>query len=285
MRPNTITHKPDWEEEIASAAKNGSIQDLLAQIGNELAELEGTPRQALQHHAVQYIETALDYDSDRLVILAESLSAAGQELGEELAVFILSVHYGGDADRAADLLQRLASSGHAAVRDWAAKACGAVLAKHFALFYPVLETWTRHDTPYVRRSVVAAVQLASNAKNPAWGPLLLDLLEPLLRDNDPVVRKEFAPRTWSGLLRYYADEVEARLMQWAVDEARQVRRHAARLFSAPEAAPHVHRLSPALRILLRDESAAVQKAAVSALLQLSKRIHKKEAAELLQAVQ
>ncbi|CAG7634508.1 DNA alkylation repair protein [Paenibacillus allorhizosphaerae] len=285
MQPTTNSRKPDWEEGLAAAAKNGSIQELLARIQNELAGLAGTPRQALQHNAVQYIEAALDYDSAELVLLAEALSATEQELGEELAVFILSVHYGGDPDRAAALLQRLAASGHAPVREWAAKACGAVLAKHFALFYPMLETWTRNESPFVRRAVIAAVQLASNAKNPAWGPLLLDMLEPLMRDNDPVVRKELAPRTWSGLLRYYTEDVEARLMKWAVSEDRFIRRHAARLFSAPEAALHVQRLSPALRILLRDESASVQKAAVSSLLQVSKRIHKKEAAELLGAVQ
>ncbi|TVY09127.1 DNA alkylation repair protein [Paenibacillus cremeus] len=262
-----------WEEALSAAVKNNATAEWIRVLSKELDTLTGTPKQALKHKAVQYIEAALNFNSSALYRLSEELTGTGEAIAEELAVFLLSAHYSAAPEGASKLLRKLACSPFPDVREWTASACGTVLCKQFESFYPTLAHWSKDANPMVRQAVAVALKFASNAKNPAWGPLLLDLLEPLMRDKASMVKKEIGGRALGdAMLRNYIDDLELRLKQWMISDQPLVRWHCAKLFTAPEAANRLDRLGWALQSLLRDESATVHKAAISALGQLGKRV-------------
>lgn len=84
-----------------------------------------------------------------------------------------------------------------------------------ALAYPFLRDWLKVAEVPVRRALVRAVAEAADPADPFRAPLLLGLLEPLLRDPDPDVRAQARKALVDVLLPVYPEECLDYLIQWA----------------------------------------------------------------------
>jgi 3-methyladenine DNA glycosylase AlkC len=158
------------------------------------------------------------------------------------------------------------------VREAAHSTMGSLLVAHFDAFYPVLQAWTEHPSPNVRRGVALAARKAANERKDEWAGALLDLVEPLLADRNTYVRKNLGPYAiGDGLLRCHPQPTLTRLRRWAEDPREQVRWNVAMAFRSFGGTRHVEEALAVLGILAADERRFVWRAAASALHYLGRR--------------
>jgi 3-methyladenine DNA glycosylase AlkC len=158
------------------------------------------------------------------------------------------------------------------VREAAHSTMGSLLVAHFCAFYPILEAWTEHPSPNVRRGVALAARKAANEKRIEWADLLLDLVEPLLADRTEYVRKNLGPYAiGDGLLRCHPEPTLARLRCWAKDASEAVRWNVAMAFRSFGGTRHLQEALQVLEQLAADERRFVWRAAAAALHYLGRR--------------
>jgi 3-methyladenine DNA glycosylase AlkC len=158
------------------------------------------------------------------------------------------------------------------VREAAHSTMGSLLVAYFDSFYPVLQVWTKHPSPNVRRGVALAARKAANERRNEWADALLDLVEPLLADRAEYVRKNLGPYAiGDGLLRCHPQPTLARLHRWADDPREEVRWNVAMAFRSFGGTRHVEKALEVLKILAADERRFVWRAAASALHYLGRR--------------
>jgi hypothetical protein len=181
------------------------------------------------------------------------------------------------------LLRRLADDEHWAVREAAGGGLGRVLLQNFDAFYDRCLAWTQHPSAHVRRAVCIAIRSPGKTRRPEWGEPLLDVLEPLLPDRTPTVRKNLGPfGIGSGMIRWYPERTLARLQEWARREDATTRWNVAMAFSTAGGADHWQEGLPILRDLACDERRFVWRAVASALRVMGRR-HPEEIVPRLQS--
>jgi len=101
---------------------------------------------------------------------------------------------------------------------------------------------------------------------------LLKLLEPLLADRAPEVRRSLGPvAIGGGLLRYYPEMTFEYLVKWSTANDEQVLWNVAMSFSGPGAVPLVKKALIVLRRLSLDERRYVWRAVASAMWKLGRK--------------
>jgi hypothetical protein len=125
------------------------------------------------------------------------------------------------------------------VREAAGGLLGTLLDRDFTKIRGRLEVLRSSRSENLRRSVVLAVKYAARRDKPERVPQLLALLQPLMRDEEPYVRRNLGPSAiGDGLLRAeplvrnavakamrrsrqrYTDEVEETRLRWLKDRDR-----------------------------------------------------------------
>lgn len=202
---------------------------------------------------------------------AARLLSHPRRVDKELAAILLAPlarSHPADVERAA---LRLARDDRWDVREAAAGLLGEALDVNFEHFYGSLRTWMGKEEPRVRRAIVVAAKLAARSRAPERAGPLLDLIEPALRDRDEYVRRNLGPfAIGDQLLRSYPEETLARLDGWSKDADEVVRWNVAMAFSSATGAKLVDRGLPIIRVLARDESKFVARAANAALRRMQK---------------
>lgn len=157
------------------------------------------------------------------------------------------------------------------VREFAGSMTGRILDAHFDEFYPVLKKWTRHPSENVRRAVVIASMEAADATQPARGPKLLRLLDPLMRDSARYVRVNLGQFAVSlSLLKHYPDLT----LKWLEAQSRKADENArwnvAMVWSAVGGRKHAEAGARLLHRLAADERRFVWRAVASAAVKLGR---------------
>lgn len=210
--------------------------------------------------------------TEPLALRAQAL-AGHREVGARLVACRLAenAYERGDLSTP-DILRLLANDADWTVRDAAAEACGRLLRKKFARMLEVLRDWRTDDAQGVRRAVIIAAFRAAQPRHPEWAEPLLKLLEPLLEDRNPSVRRFLGPSALgTSLLRHYPMVTFEYLVRWSTSNDPQVLWNVAMAFTAPAAGPIVKKAIIVLRKLSLDERRYVWRAAASAMWQLGRR--------------
>lgn len=157
------------------------------------------------------------------------------------------------------------------VREFAGSIAGRILDQHFDEFYPVMKKWSRHASENVRRAVVIAVMEAAKVGQPARGPKLVRLLDPLMRDPARYVRVNLGPFAISlALLKSYPDLT----LKWLDAQSRKtdevVRWNVAMVWSAVGGRKHAEPGARILHRLAADERRFVWRAVASAAVKLGR---------------
>jgi HEAT repeat protein len=188
-----------------------------------------------------------------------------------LACQLVPACYRHDAKPALKLLQRLADDADWTVRDAAAETCGRLLRNDFTEMLGPLREWREHASVNVRRAVVIAASRAARPDRLERAEPLLKLLEPLLSDQDPTIRRNLGPSALGGsLLRSYPMNAFEYLVQWSTSNEPPVLWNVAMAFSAPPAAPIAKKALIVLRKLSLDERRPVWRAVSSAMWKLGR---------------
>jgi hypothetical protein len=169
-------------------------------------------------------------------------------------------------------LERLADDEHWLVREDAHNVWGRLLGRHFKMIKPILQDWTGSPSANLRRCVVIAVRKAGNLKKDNLAEPLISLLEPLLPDKTPYVRKNLGPfAVGDGLLRCYPMLTMDYLRKWASRKDEGTLWNVAMAFASYGGNKQWREGTKVLRELATDERRYVWRAVASAMLYLARR--------------
>lgn len=156
------------------------------------------------------------------------------------------------------------------VREWTASALSHVIGGHFDLVTPRLREWAVHPSPNVRRMVVVATGYAMRDCAEQQSQQLLDLLTPLMSDDDAYVSKNLGPfALGSYAIRYQTALVATWGHGLDLDNA-QAAWNLAMMFTT-EGAKKVLSFQVLLSSLVRDGRRPIQGAVLKALRNIAKR--------------
>ncbi len=162
-------------------------------------------------------------------VLAQSPSPSARQV----ACLLLANRYPRDRAGVLQLAEALADDAHWEVREAAASLAGTLLDRDFPRIRDWLESLRGSRSSNLRRAVVLAVKYAARRDRPERTPALLDLLAPLLRDENAYVRRNLGPfALGDGLLRADPRTTLARLRAWSRDRDPVVRWNVAMAFSS-----------------------------------------------------
>jgi hypothetical protein len=177
-----------------------------------------------------------------------------------------------DRTRAEPWLKRLADDEHWVVREDAHNVWGRLLGKYFTNIKPILQTWTGSPSANLRRCVVIAVRKAGNLKKEDLAEPLICLLEPLLSDRTPYVRKNLGSfAIGDGLLRCYPSTTMRYLRRWAQRNDESTLWNVAMAFASYGGNKNWQEGTRILGALATDERRYVWRAVASAMLYLARR--------------
>ena len=218
------------------------------------------------------IEGALGPGTDALHDWACRLADRPEPAPRAIAAPLFRHYWPARSDEVQARLLRIADDEDWWVREAAHSTMGSLLVAHFDAFYPVLQAWTAHPSPNVRRGVALAARKAANERRDEWVDALLDLVEPLLAARAEYVRKNLGPYAiGDGLLRCHPRPTLARLRRWAEDPREEVRWNVAMAFRSYGGTRHIEQAMELLDVLAADERRFVWRAAASALHYLGRR--------------
>ena len=154
-----------------------------------------------------------------------------------------------------------------------------LLAHGGALVFPHFRRWVEEEPPKLRKTLVQVIAKAADPKDPFRAVFLFSLLDPLLWDEDPAVRRSARRVLREKLLAAYPEETLEILAQWASDPSPEKRAFAASLLPLlPERM--AKRALILLRCLARTEEENVRRAVRRSLEILRKRAPKAVEEEL-----
>lgn len=187
-------------------------------------------------------------------------SAAGWFIGD---------HYDLHPNDAADRLIDLVDDNNWSIREGAAFGLARVLGDHFDEVLPLFHEWSRHRSVNVRRGVVISVMpvIRNRLNGVHRARPCLELLEPLLSDSEPYIRKNLGPfAIGTALLRHHPDITFDTLEEWRnrYDDI-WVRWNLAKAVSSSGGRRHVQRSISFLETLANDERPEVQRAIASSM--------------------
>ncbi|RLE40326.1 hypothetical protein DRJ23_02085 [Candidatus Acetothermia bacterium] len=190
----------------------------------------------------------------------------------QLACGLAVQGYKAGRKQAVEILHRLSADEERSVRDTAGRECGRLLCRDFSRMLEEMYGFRTDPSPWVRRAVALAAMTAGKERRLERAEPLLKLLEPLLADRAPEVRRSLGPvAIGGGLLRYYPEMTFEYLVKWSTANDEQVLWNVAMSFSGPGAVPLVKKALIVLRRLSLDERRYVWRAVASAMWKLGRK--------------
>lgn len=191
----------------------GSPAALRQQVGDELVEV-------------------LSSQSGRMSRWIDALAGSASPTGRQVACLLLLSRYPQDPAGVLKTAEALADDAHWEVREAAASLLGTLLDRDFDRVRTRLETLRAARSENVRRAVVLAAKYAARRDRADRAGALLDLLDPLLRAQEPYVRRNLGPfAIGDALLRMDPRTTLQRLRGWSKDRDPMVRWNVAMAFS------------------------------------------------------
>ncbi|MGV3488368.1 MAG: HEAT repeat domain-containing protein [Tuberibacillus sp.] len=261
-----------WKEKWITLIHEQNYNEAIELLNLHAGQNRTSPSTALKMKAVESIKMSLRADQKRFEWVAMALADHYQPTAKEIATQLLIDLYEELPQIVSEKLRILADDSDWEVREWAASACGTLLINHFTALYTIMKAWTADPSPNVRRAASLSVKYACKKRKEEWAEPLLDLISPLLIDNDPYVKKNLGPfAIGDGLLRAYPDQTLNRVNQWIHIDNGEARWNIAKIFTTAQGAKNADRALPVLEILINDERPIVKRALKSALNNLQKR--------------
>ena len=188
---------------------------------------------SLRHQVGERLATALAAQQGRAIRWIDALAASPSPTARQVACLLLVSRYPDDPTGVLRTAEALADDPHWEVREAAGGLLGSLLDSDFTRIRGRLEELRSSRSENLRRSVVLAVKYAARREKPDRVPELLALLQPLMRDETPYVRRNLGPSAiGDGLLRVNPKETLKCLREWSRDHDPIVRWNVAMAFSS-----------------------------------------------------
>ena len=223
-------------------------------------------------YAAQQVVNALHEDDEDLFKHIEKLIATSRGASHHLACQLIPHAYTVKRKKALDFLPQLIESNDWTVRDAACEVTGRLLRDDFSRTIGVLEIWRSQGSVNVYRAIVIAAIRASDPTHLERAEPLLRLLEPLISESEPIVRRNLGPSAIGAyLLAHYPSQAFEYLVKWSTSNDAQTLWNVAMALSAPPAVPITKKALIVLRKLSLDERRFVWRAVASAMWKLGRK--------------
>jgi HEAT repeat protein len=256
------------QDELRACIEARDLEGLLAL----LQESARVPTVRLAHKLVFQI---LRDEPETIYVWGVALADRQEWAARFAASGFFGPFYAVHKDEVRRLLLQLADDENWGVREGAVDGWARVLQDHFDEVYPLYQEWAQHPSENVRRAVVLAVMPVARDKvrGAERAAPCLRLLEPLLADRSPYVRKNLGPfAIGASILNHHPDLTFATLERWREQyDDEQVRWNLAMALSSSGGAAHVERALDFLYTLADDQRRTVWRAVASAARALGKK--------------
>jgi len=223
-------------------------------------------------YAARTLHAALRDRDGELMNYVVTSSSKPDKSTRLLTCELLPFAYGRDQARSLSILEALVEDEDWSIRDAASETCGRIFRSNFSPMLGVLEMWRASKSANVRRAVVLASMRAASPRHLERAEPLLKLLEPLLEDREPLVRRNLGPSALGTvLLQHYPSAAFEYLVKWSTSNDPQVLWNVAMAFSCKPAATIAKKALIVLRKLSLDERRFVWRAVASAMWKLGRK--------------
>jgi HEAT repeat protein len=190
---------------------------------------------------------------------------------KEIGVHVAWRAYGYKKESVEKILLKVGDDSNWEVREYAAGAFAGVIAS-YPEFYKTLVKWRKHKSENVRRAVVMSAWGLRNRKDKRSPEKAFALLEPLMYDASRYVKVNLGPFViGTGYGNAFPEETFSQLKKWMKIKDENVRWNIAMVFNNSFGNKYPEKALEFLRVLLKDESKSVIRAAISTLRTLRKR--------------
>jgi HEAT repeat protein len=218
---------------VLAALARDDPNGVVAALDGQLHHGEPGSPASLRHLVGERLATALAPQKGRVTRWIDALATSPSPTARQVACLLLASRYPDDPATVLRTAEALADDPHWEVREAAGGLLGTLLDRDFARIRGRLEDLRSSRAENLRRSVVMAVKYAARRDKPERVPQLLALLQPLLRDEEPYVRRNLGPSAiGDGLLRVDPKETLKCLRDWSRDRDPIVRWNVAMAFSS-----------------------------------------------------
>jgi hypothetical protein len=217
---------------VLAALARDDPQGVVAALDGRLGPGRPGSPAALRQQLGERLAVALTAPEGRITRWIDALSTSPSPTARQVACLLLASRYESDRAGVLKAAEALADDAHAEVREAAGGLLGALLDRDFDRVRRHLEGLRASRSPHLRRAVVAAARHAARRDRPERVGALLDLLEPLLREPEPYVRRSLGPLALGdALLRTDPKTTLQRLREWSHERDPMVRWNVAMAFS------------------------------------------------------
>ncbi|HYM51018.1 MAG TPA: HEAT repeat domain-containing protein [Candidatus Limnocylindrales bacterium] len=218
---------------ILAALARDDPQGVVAALDGQLHHGRPGSPAALRQQVGERLAVALASQGGRITRWIDALSTSPSPTGRQVACLLLANRYEADRTGVLKAAEALADDAHWEVREAAGGLLGTLLDRDFDRILRRCETLRSSRLANVRRAVVSAARYAARRDKPERVPALLDLLEPLLHDPEPYVRRNLGSfAVGDALLRVDPKTTLQRLREWSRDRDPIVRWNVAMAFSS-----------------------------------------------------
>jgi len=223
-------------------------------------------------YAAQQVVNALHEDDEDLFEHINQLIATSTGASHHLACQLVPHAHSVKRKKALDLLPQLIESDDWTVRDAACEVAGKLLREDFSRTIGVFEAWRSQGSINVYRAIEIAAIRAADPTHLERAEPLLKLLEPLMTESEPLVRRNLGPAAIGAhLLAHYPTLTFEYLVKWSTSNDAQTLWNVAMALSAPPAVPITKKALIVLRKLSLDERRFVWRAVASAMWKLGRK--------------
>jgi len=260
-----------WEEAFVAALEEDNLEELFSVLDSQKTAHAGTPRQAVKLKAVKLIERQYKDSQASLYKTGVAFARSENEGAQEIGLVVLAPLFDQNPAEVTEIVLGLADSENWEVREWAASALRRIIAGEFDAAFATIQAWAGHESPHVRRAVAVASAWAAKDLTEERCRLLLEVLAPLMEDDDPYVRKNMGAFAIGDSFLKAQPKLVA---EWLGDVGANQRAqwNAAMALSSAEAANHFELLSKLLWALAADGRTVVRRATYRAVRNLAKRL-------------
>jgi 3-methyladenine DNA glycosylase AlkC len=240
-----------------------------------VALMDESGRMPTLRQADKLIKRVLKDEPGTIYSWGVEMAARPEWAARMMASWLFSPYYAEHEEEVQRLLLELADDDNWTIREGASWGFAQVLQDHFDAVYPLYVKWAGHPSENVRRAVVLSVMpvVRDKVHGTQRAEPCLRLLEPLLADRSPYVRKNLGPfAIGSAILVHHPDLAFATLENWRDQyDDEQIRWNLAMAVSASGGVAHCERSLAFLHSLADDERRSVQRAVASAARALGKK--------------
>ena len=260
-----------WQDAFGAALEQADLASAISVLDGQKTGHAGTPRQAVTLRAAKLVRAHDDEWPASVYRTGAAFARSENEGAQEIGLVLLAPLYAHNPPEVSAMVLKLADSDHWEVKEWAASALRRIISDDFAALFATLKDWAGHASPNVRRAVAVASGSASRECTQEECHLLLEILAPLLEDDDLYVRKNLGA---FAIGDSFLKSQPALVAEWLgrASASPRAQWNVAMALSAAEATKQFPILSVLLRQLAADERSVVRRATYRAVLNLAKRI-------------